>query len=414
MSELTFNVKGLDPKTNEAAARYEAERTHTNRKSGSAEINFNRRFIPLSETEKAELRKVYEEVVVNDYSDEYHLSDEERQKRFKHYQAFAKIRRCKRKFHKLEEFVKVYRMCIDCLKVVAEDNGVYSPQKFMKMVLRGEIEVTGLNFPKYVGKDRRDINWQYVSEYISDRTKDPADLAKDATTPVDDVDDDVIRDTVFKDIMNATENKFSEPDEIDLDPSPEYIEEHGIIQYSGKKNLKTLVSIDPYVPKLFKDAIRSFRTKERTAGNLRSFAFDVREDDFDRIAAIDRKRGYKSVSDVPEFTGNIMNREDYKRYMAALEEYELTQIPVNYHGKMRTQEEVNFMELKDSLEKDGWNIRNLYKAKDEEKKLKKAYKRDKKREAELKKKLMRIQDRQEKRGEGVKFNAKKKKKKKRK
>ena len=414
MSELTFNVKGLDPKTNEAAARYATEKLVENRRSGSAEINFNRRWIPLSEKEKAELRKVYEEVVVNDYSDEYHLTDEERQKRFKHYQAFAKIRRCKRKFHKLEEFVKVYRMCMECLKVVAEDNGVYSPEKFTKMVLRGGIEVTGLNFPKYVGKDRRDINWQYVSEYVTDITKDPAELSKDPVTAVDDVEDDVIRDTVFKDILDASGDKFSEPEEIDLDPSPEYIEEHGIIQYSGKKNIKSLVSIDPYVPKLFKDAIKSFRDRNRMAGNLRSFAFDVKEDDFDKIAEIDRKRGYKSVSDVPEFTGDIMNREDYKRYMAALEEYELTQIPVNYHGKMRTQEEVNFMELKNSLEKDGWNIRNLYKAKDEEKKLKKAYKRDRKCEAALKKKLLQIQDRQKKRGDGVKFNAKQKKKKKRK
>ena len=409
--ELIFDAKQYAKENPDYAAQMNFKEPP--KKSGSAEIRFNRRFVPLSEKEREELRKEFTVAVVNDYGDEYHLTNEEREKKFRHYQAFAKIRRCKRKFHKLEDFVKVFRLCMDCLKVVADDNGVYPSDKFMRMVIRGKIKVFGLNLPKYIGKDKKDINWEYVTEYIMDRTKNPKDLAKEARCPLDDVDNDETHDAIIKDLEILCEKSHvKEPDEIDLNPDMEYIENHGIVTSAGKKNIKALVSIDPYVPKMLRGVVKNFRAINRTAGNLRSFAFDVREDDFDKIAEIDSKRGYRSISDIPEFKGDIMNRDDYKRYMASLEEYENTQIPVNYNGKMRTMDEVRIIELKDELEKAGWNIRNLYSSKEEMKKLEKSYKRDRKREKELKKRLLKVQSRQKKYKEGIQFNAKKKGKKK--
>ena len=110
-----------------------------------------------------------------------------------------------------------------------------------------------------------------------------------------------------------------------------------------------------------------------------------------------------------------MNDEDYKRYMMELNEYERTQIKVNYNGKMRTQDEIDEIELKDMLEEAGWNVRNLYKNKEKEKKLKKAIKKDRKREKELKKQLLNIQNRNKKRkGEDIEFDSKKKNKEKKK
>ena len=38
-----------------------------------------------------------------------------------------------------------------CLKAVAEENQVYPTDKFMKLVLSGEIKVSGLKFPKFNG-----------------------------------------------------------------------------------------------------------------------------------------------------------------------------------------------------------------------------------------------------------------------
>ena len=170
--------------------------------------------------------------------------------------------------------------------------------------------------------------------------------------------------------------------------------------------------MSPYFLKSIKEAAKEQRRKERNAGRLNSFVYEMRNEDFDYIAGIDSKRGYQSVSDMPVFKGDIMNRKDYMLYLKALDDYENTQIKVNYKGKMRTQSEIDEIELKDALESAGWNVRNLYKGKDEEKKLKKAYKRDKKREEELKKRLLEVQKRQKKRGKSaaIEFDAKKKKK----
>ena len=73
--EIIFNAKGQNPTTPEAAAR----RKKSMRENGS--FIFERKRRVLTEKEKEELREAYSVVVVNDYGDEYHMSDEERKKR---------------------------------------------------------------------------------------------------------------------------------------------------------------------------------------------------------------------------------------------------------------------------------------------------------------------------------------------
>ena len=408
-SEIIFNAKGKNPSSNPEIEKFYKKESHDGTK-----FTFTRHRRALTEKEKEELRIEYSSVVVNDYGDEYHMSDEDRKRKFKYYEAFSKIRRCKRKFHKLDDFVRVYRLCIDCLKVVAEDNGVYDPEKFMRMVIRGQIEVFGLHFPKYIGKDRKDINWEYVSEFVTDRSKDPTELSKSFESELSKLSDDELKEQLLTDeeFERIMEHLNDKPDEIKLNPDEDYIEEHGIVQRASKKDFKKLVDMSPYFLKSIKEAAKEQRRKERNAGRLNSFVYEMRNEDFDYIAGIDSKRGYQSVSDMPVFKGDIMNRKDYMLYLKALDDYENTQIKVNYKGKMRTQSEIDEIELKDALESAGWNVRNLYKGKDEEKKLKKAYKRDKKREEELKKRLLEVQKRQKKRGKSaaIEFDAKKKKK----
>ena len=403
--EIIFNAKGQNPTTPEAAAR----RKKSMKENGS--FIFERKRRVLTEKEKEELREAYSVVVVNDYGDEYHMSDEERKERSRYYEAFAKIRKCKRKFHKLDEFVKVYRLCLDCLRVVAESNGVYEPTKFMQLVIRGEIEVFGLNFPKYIGKDKKTINWEYVSEFITDPTRDLSELS---TTHLGEMDEAEAEDIVLsqEDYDRILSSDNSEPSEIQLDPDYEYIEKYGVAMPSGKKEFKKLMKMDPNIPRMFKDAVKEHRRKERERGRLNSFIFEMKNEDFEYIADMDRKRGYQSSADIPKFHGDIMNRRDFKLYLKALDDYEENQLKENYRGKMRTKSEIHEIELKDALESAGWNVRNLYKSKDDEKKLKKAYKRDKRREKELKKRLLAVQERQKDRKNGLEFNAKSKKKKK--
>lgn len=409
--EIIFNAKSKVPVTPELAER-QKKSMKTNGK-----FSFERRRRVLTETEKAELRKAYSTVIVNDYGDEYHMSDEERKRRSKYYEAFAKIRKCKRKFHKLDDYVKVYRLCLDCLQVVAESNGVYDPMKFMKLVLRGEIEVFGLNFPKYIGKDRKTINWEYVSEFITDRSKDPSELSSSFQSELSKMDDEDVGNQIIdeEECDRILDSVGEGPDEIQLDPTDEYIEKYGITSEFSKKEMKQMAKMCPQFLRTLKDMAKEQRRKERNQGRLNSFVYELRNEDFDYIAGIDRKRGYQSSSDIPKFTGDISNRSDYKRYLKALKDYEDNCIKENYRGRMRTKSEIEEIKLKDALESDGWNVRNLYKSKDEEKKLKKAYKRDKQREKELKKRLLDIQERQKHRkNKDIEFNAKAKSKKKKK
>lgn len=411
--ELIFNAKSKSPTSTPS------ERRSFMGRGSSDEILFNRKKKTLSPEKIKELTEVYQRVVVNDFGDEYHMSEEERKKKFRYYEVFSKVTKCKRKYRKLDEFVKVYRLCIDCLKVVAEENGVYNPEKFMKMVIKGEIEVFGLHFPKYVGKDKKDINWNYISEFIMDYDKDPSELSKGQKLAISDMDDEDALEMLFtkedleklmKSIDESNEDEIFMPfDEDEDDYRP------GVAIVSEKKDMKELIKFAPDVIKRVRDDVKEQRRKSSMNSRLGSFVFEMTEDDFEYIQKMDQSRGYQSDSDIPEFKGDIMKRKDYMKYLHQLDVYENEQIKVNYNGKMKTQAEINEIELKDALEKAGWNVRNLYKEKDREKKLKKAAKRDRKREEELKKRLLEVQKRQDKRSKkGIEFDAKKKKKSKKK
>lgn len=410
-AELVFNIKSKKP----TATPVE----HKMSMSGSVNsgFTFTRKRRKITAEQYKELEQMYQTVVVNDYGDEYHMSEEERKKKFVYYEAFMKVKRCKRKFHKLDEYVRVYRICLECLRVVANNNGVYDPEKFMRMVIRGDIEVFGLHFPKYIGKDKKDINWDFIARLIMDPSRDASEVSKEQHSPLDNMDEEELKARLFD--KNELKRIFTTIDNDEYMGMRAYDEEterenpRGIIFVADEKETKKLIKRDPTLLKCVKEMVKEDRKRKQQNGRLRSFAFDLSEDDFDYIASIDQSRGYHSESDIPKFKGDIMKRRDYMRYMKSLDDYEKTQIKVNYKGKMRSEEEIQEIELKDALEAAGWNVRKLYREKDKIKKLKKAYKRDKKREDDLKRRLMEIQDRQKKRKKksSVEFNSKKKKKK---
>lgn len=413
--EIIFNVKSKVSQGGHAIDNTEKKRMSTK----SSGFVFTRKKRELTPEAYRELEKVYETVVVNDYGDEYHMSEEERKRKFTFYEAFAKVRKCKRKFHKLDEYVKAYRLCIDCLQVVANNNGIYSPDEFVKKVLRNQIDVYGLSFPKYIGKDRKDINWDYVSKFIADKSLDVTELSNKHHIPVSEMDDKDAIDIVFskkhinKILSNPSYNQVFEMRPYDEEYESENF--NGVIFTADKKDTKKIVERDPVILKSVKEMVREQKRRAQQNQRLNSYAYELSSDDFDYISSIDQKRGYQSESNIPEFKGDIMNRRDYKRYMKSLDDYENTQIRINYRGKMKTQEEINEIELKDALEAAGWNVRKLYNQKEKDKKQKKAYKRDKKRVDELKKRLMSLEKRQKKRkNSGIEFNSKKKKKNKKK
>ncbi len=375
----------------------------------------------ISEEKFKEMAAKYSEVCIHDYGDEYHMSEEERTQKNRYYEVFSKIIKCKKKYRKIDEFVRTYRLCLDCLKEVAENNGVYAPEKFMKLVLKGEIEVFGLTFPKYIGKDKKSINWSYISKFILG-DEDPKKLSINKDDEYRDMSDDEAFEMLFTEEERAklmeSMREFVENHDDSITPYYGEDDKHGKVHETlavsaSKKETKHFINDAPELVRVVRETEKERRKSLASAHRLHQYSFEMTHDDYREIEAMDKARGLISESDVPEFKGDIMNKRDYRRYLYRLHQYEMENIKDNYNGKMRTLEDIQEMELKEALEKAGWNLRALYKQKDKDKKLKKAYKEDKKREEDLKKKLLALQKRQEKRGKksGIELNSKKKKKK---
>lgn len=375
-----------------------------------------RRDVYISPERLEAIKKEYDCVVVHDFGDEYHLSEEEREAKNKYYSTFKALRKAKKKYRRLNEYVQVMRDALKCLDAVAENNGIYDPDEFKLLFLKGEIYINGLKFPKYKGRDRKDISWEYLSEFIlSD--KDPDELLPKKNQDIlneeemDDMKNRLFTEEELSKIMRPltelelqNENKFFDVDEDSQD-------NRNVAVYVDNKSTKKFMKNVPEFLGEIKDIKRSMSSAE----HIRSFAYDLTMDDIERIEKYDQKHNYSVSSEMPVFKGDIMNDNDYNRYMMELQEYEDENIKENYNGRMKSLSEIRELELKALLEENGWNIRALYNNKEKEEKLRKAMKRDKRREKELKEQLIKIQKRNQKRRIGddeVAMSKKKKKKKK--
>ena len=363
--------------------------------------------------------KTFDHVVVHEFGDEYHLTEEERQAKNAYYETFKLLRKAKKSYNHIDEYVEVMRVALKCLDKVAENNGIYDPEEFKLMFLRGDIFITGLKFPKYKGRDKKNLSWEYIAEFIvSDR--DPEELLpKESEILTQDEIEDVRYKLFTKEELEYITRPPTPEEEYEklkiFDPDVDDIEGKPIAQELTKKEMKELLRCQPEAQYVMKQ----LRRAQKAADRIDNMVYDLVIDDLEDIAKYDKTHGYESSSEMPEFHGNILNDKDYKRYVYELNEYEENNIKENYGGKMRTISEIREAELKAALEKDGWDIRALYGNKEKEKKLKEARKRDEAEKRKLKKKLAQIDKRNKQRlGEeqylGGGKNKKKKKKKKKK
>jgi hypothetical protein len=373
----------------------------------------------ISPERLAKIEAEYGTVIVLDYGDEYHLTDEEREAQNNYYKLFARLNKCKRKYRKIDEFVNCARISLQCLETVAKNNTVYSPEEFMRLVMKGKINVNGWFYPKYNGRDKKQLSWEYITEFIfSD--KDPKDLIKGRYNEFEFITDDEDNDEALRRLFSEEDynNLFKIPDPekeyreqvhvIDLDEE-EIGDESSIAIYADREETKDFIKTCPEILLTVKELRKEMKSTEQ----LNRYMSDIRKDDIDAIEEYDNAHNIVSDSDIPKFKGDITNSKDYHKYLRALEIYENTQIKENYNGKMRTQEEINELKLKETLEDAGWNIRALYDNQIKEKKLKKAMKVDKEREKKLKKQLTKVENRSKRRmGIDIDETANKKKKKK--
>lgn len=382
-------------------------------------IETGRKALYISPKRLEYMESTYGTVVVHDFGDDYHLSDEEKESQNNYYQLFRKLNKCKRKYRKIDEFVECARIALEALDMVAENNSVYDPEKFKVLVLKGKITVAGWFYPRYTGRDRKQLNWEYISDFImTDRP--PKELLKKPSVEefmteeeIEEEAKHLFDDGELAEILKPVDGDKEFRENVHCFDSDEDEIEQGssITLIADPKETKAFLKAAPELLILAKDLKRQMKSQEQ----LDRYVSDIRMDDIEKIEEYDNQMSFSSSSDIPKFKGDITNSKDYHRYLRALEMYEKTQIRQNVNGKMRTMEEIQELELKDTLEMAGWNIRALYDNKDKEKRMKRALKADRKREKQLKKQLTRVQERSERRmGTYVESSDPKKKKKKKK
>lgn len=371
-------------------------------------------FIPEHRIE--EMKKEFDCVVVRDFGDDYHLSEEERNEKNKFYQAFKKFNRMKKKYRKLDEYVIAMREALQCLDFVAENNGVYSSEEFKKLFLRKKIYISGLEFPKLIGRERKNISWEYLTEFILSNN-DPKDILpkKNGDELLSEEDYETQKEILFSEdelkyILESPTDEEEARSHMFFDPEDDTVGDNdNIVVPMSKKDMKLIIKDQPE----FMYTIKEMKKARRSMENLSGLAYNLMNEDIEYITQYDRKHNIVSNSDdVPQFKGDMTKGSDYRRYMMELEEWEQENITDDYHGRQKTLGEIQYLELKSMLEENGWNIRAIYGNKEKEKKLARIKEKEKKREKELKKKLLAVQNRRKRRmGEDIDTTSKKKKKK---
>lgn len=354
----------------------------------------------LSERKKQELLKDFETVVVHDFGDGYHQSEEEKEKENIYYKEFSKLSKSKHKYKKLDQFVIVMRQVLKCLDMVAERNMLYDPVTFKKMWLSGKIEITGLFLPQYKGKDKKQIAWDYITEFIlSDQ--DPSLLVHGgkeeykSEEEIREYQEGLFTEEELEEIMYEDEEK-SEKIRIDMCNGVNH--DKDVATYIPKKKLRKILKDMPELTVGIRNQSKVVKKNEELRDTFVNT--DLESEDFNRIRRYDAKRNQailkKKEQGMPEFKGDIFDKDDFNRYMYEFEEWRKEHTKKEYYGKTKTEADIEEMEVKALQEENGWNIRNLYNNREIERSMEKSRKRMRKKEKDIKKKLIEIQKRNEK------------------
>ena len=369
------------------------------KKEPSINIDIVRAKLPKLKKEREEMiKQEFSQVVVHEFGDEYHLSEEERKKKFKYYEAFKSFSKYKHKFRKFPDYIKAMREALKCLDLVAQDNFVYSPDKFKKLFFKGKIWIKGLVLPEFKGAGRRSVDTEYLLDYILSDAPAEDFLKKDdhevyTKEELDDAFEELFTKEEQEAIDNAIAKERDGDDEYFCVPAGVYTDDDDIpdkmIVSISKKEMKKSIKALPDLGNLFKEIEK--KSKRGSKIGMSGYISNMLMEDFDNLDEYD---GSKEVflSKIPIFKGDMTNDTEYYKYLAKLDEWERTQIKKQYNGKLKTQEEIDAIELKKALENHNWDIRNLFGNKERAKKLEKIRKEQIRKEKEIKKKLIKLQE----------------------
>lgn len=322
--------------------------------------------IKLPKSYENKILNSYEYVVVNDFGDDYHLTEEERKEKNKFYEVFKPLIKAKKTYRKLKEYIEVTRAALKCLQVIAENNGVMSSDKFIKSYFKGKIRIDGLFFPKYKGKDRKDLSSKYIAEIILSN-EDPdiyLNKYKNTIQTYEELEMKIgtlLSDNEIERIFNDKYDDTTVLESYDFDDKE--IENKPFAVVVNSKDMKNIIKKDSSLLK----AVKEMKQKSDKINEQNSYVYNMQFDDMEYIARYDQENGYISESDIPQFTGSIMNDDDYENYIDKLNSYEDDNIKKLYRGKWKTQSEIDELEIKDLLDSNGYNVRSMYNYKCKEK-----------------------------------------------
>lgn len=350
-----------------------------------------RRDVYISPEEMEELKERYSHMIVQDFEDEYHMSHEERERIREQYSKFFQLKKYTKKIRKLDKFVEACRICLDIINDMAESNGIIDPEKFKKMALKGDIDIYGLKFPKFQGKNRKSINWDYVATYVMNPDKNIDELIKEKMVDEADAEDanfdDIYTDEYIENMLTYTEEELKEMNK-------DQFEESGscgsVASPSTKKERKRLVKVAPGFIRVVKDM-----EKEQKGRATNAMVWQLDDDDMREIEEYDAKYNRKKYGDVPEFKGEATNSDDVESFLYQMDQWERENTMVEFNGRRITVEEMQDIEYKKMLEENGWNLRNIYGNKEREKRRKQASDDEKKRIKRLKKMLNSLQNKKD-------------------
>ena len=324
----------------------------------------------FSDAEIQTMKDSIKEVCMNDFSDDYNLTDAEKYASEEEARIYNAVARTKRKCNNIADFIVAVRYRLDAIDYIAEHNGVYDPDKFRKLVAQGKIVLTGLTVPKYTGKDRKKINWDYISEFIADRDKDPKEFRE------------AKRDDDFYDHVkeNGGRNLFSETEY-------EELVEHGNCDESVQLEMvvasdKTMKKLTKRNPNITDSVVKYIHTLQKKLEQSYAFDADDAIHELNSIQALDNRsiRAYKVAP--PVFHGDYASDSDWQKYEREYYKWYVSNVYVDDNGGSKmTIEEYDQMQVRKILEEAGWNIRkfssNAKYFKSEKKKKKKAKRKEK-------------------------------------
>lgn len=378
------------------------------------------KYIPLRlSKEKIERMKAsYGTVCLQDFSDDYHLTDKQKKENNEYYQYEEKMRKCKTKYRRIDQYINAWRTTIETLKAIADHNrDSMNPEDFVRKALTGKITVTGIKYPKYIGKNKKKLDYKVISEYIIDPTKDPNDfMEKEEVSSIEVLDPDSIQDIdkvmfdgKLNELIETTQDYYDKLDgEIFDEDKADKGELRGIYASDiSNKEFKMFVKSSGFIEAAKKAKRNSINMVDQSA--VKSFAFEYTADDFEEIESMDSDREFYSKSSIPAFKGSMLNSDDVDAYDEALENWEAKNIKIESHGRWRTKEEIQELEIKQMFEENGYDLRKLYRYDSDRKKLEKIDKKQRAKEKRLKNRLLKLKERNDKRLGVGKINTKKKK-----